>query len=247
MGYDRPRAGKDLFGGASPVESAAFYGDAIDVIGAFKRGELGRVGQSTGLEAGFALVRVRNDTGGDLDRGRVVQLGEYLLDEIDLRKPWFEGNQVAEPAWSKYAILLDPAPDGELVRAQMAGVCMAVVDVGHVDHRYAYPVAGQTKLKSGVCGPIEILHEPEGTGQQQVFVRLNVSVPEIIGKLTDDVAANSSTTDWEYWTGAKGSESDSGFTDLPAIYFRAEMSNGEWFKGTFIDRGLEGEPLGCSP
>lgn len=247
MSYERPRSGKPLISRGSPVKSAGFYHDAIDIIGAFKRGELGKVGQATGLEGAFTVVKLRNETGGDRDRGHVLQLGEYLLDEVDFRYPWFEGNQVAEPAWSKYAILLEPAPQDELVRAQMSGICMAVVDVGHVDHRYAYPRSGQSKLKSGVCGPIEILHTPEGTGDRELFVRLDVTIPEIIGKLTDDVSENTGTTNWELWTGDKGSEADAGFTGLPSIFFRVAMTDGELFKATWIDRGLEGEPLGCSP
>ncbi len=123
------------------------------------------------------LVRVRNLTSGDRLRGHVVQLGNYLLDELDFRNLWFEGNLVASPVERRIAVLRSAVKEGEIGVAQMSGVCTAWVYVNDVDDTHAAPTAGDHIFESGTSGQVEILSPLEETGEQEVAVLLRLGCP----------------------------------------------------------------------
>jgi len=116
-----------------------------------------------------ATVKIRNLTGADRSRGELVQLGEYLLDVVDFRRPWFEGNDFAAPAF-KLALLLAPVKSNEIGEAQIAGRCLGRVNVLDEAHTHAVPTAGEYVLKSSDFGPFELLSPPDGTGEQDIIV-----------------------------------------------------------------------------
>jgi len=120
------------------------------------------------------LVKVGNDTADALSRGDVLEIdGTRLLSVANLdstRPPWLVG---VKPTKGNVliAVLLEPCrakvdDKRTIVPAQMSGVCVVNVNVTATWHRRAYPVKDSYVLTSGLFGPVEILSEPDGTGEQ---------------------------------------------------------------------------------
>lgn len=159
----------------TPFYRAAFQNDTIDVVSSLKEGRDGRSGPDVFGLQNLSIVKVKNLTGDDRARGEVVQLGAYLLDVVDPRRPWFEGNTVAEPVASKIAILRAPLKSNKIGEAQVAGVWVARVNVTDEEHRYAKAVDGEHVLDSANSGSIELLSPADGTGEQDMLVRIGAN------------------------------------------------------------------------
>lgn len=116
------------------------------------------------------IVKVQNNTGGNLARGKVLQLGTLLLTDLETDYLWFNADTPSGNI-RKCAILRKPIPDGRLGEAQIAGVCIASVNVGNTGHTHASPATGSNDLASGMSGLWELLSPPDGTGVQEMAVR----------------------------------------------------------------------------
>lgn len=117
------------------------------------------------------LVKLRNDSGGDLTVGSVLATEDVLLDEQRRGYPWFEGHTPAAGSVT-YAVLLRPLADSEIGDAQAAGVALARVNIGNTSHRYCAPAVGSHVLTSGNSGPIKLLSPASSTGEELHWVLL---------------------------------------------------------------------------
>ena len=228
---ERVKSGADFFN--TPLATATFQNSLIELEAAYRDGRLGGTPAEGTLLRATDLIKVRNDTGADRARGAVVQLGDYLLDDVDFRYPWFAGIAIAAPAWQRHAILTEPIPDDAIGPAQIGGVCLATVNVVNVAHTHARPVAGAYKLTSDMGGPIELLTEPDGTGDKELFVRLAVGVPVLHGKADAAISKGSSGT-VSIWTGDSGSESDTGINVSSVKNKYADVASGKWVALTWM-------------
>jgi hypothetical protein len=160
--------------GDTPIGTAAFINDLMDVVTWYKAQVA--LGQIIGSEAGGrnpCTAKIRNLVGSDLDQGNVVQLGASLLTNVDIRKPWFEGNKVADPSDKKWAICLTAIKSEEIGEVQLSGACVARVNVTDTGHGYARPKSGSVVLESSSdVTPIEILSPLTATGENVFAVRL---------------------------------------------------------------------------
>lgn len=153
---------------------------------------------------------IQNDTGADLERGHVAQLGDPLIDEMEPDKFRFIGVDVADPAERKFVIARNAIKMGEIGAVVATGVCLAVVDVQDEDDTHAFPADGDFVLTSGKSGPLELLQDPDGTGEQELVVRfIGSGVEAFIGVLDEDLVQGGTAT-VSIWDGEPGSESDSG-------------------------------------
>lgn len=189
---EKVSAGQSI--GKSPLRKAAFVNDVIDTVGDYKARLLGEASGVSGLKFPTDLVRVQNLTGADRQRGDVVQLGDDLLTDKDFRRLWFECDLPADPLMRRYAILLAPVLEDEITFAQVSGCCLARVNVGNALHTHAMPADGADELVSCFGGPVELLSDPDGTGSQEIAVRLAVGFGVLFGKADSDIAARSSET-----------------------------------------------------
>lgn len=172
----------------TPFYSSSFQNSAIDLVNATNEG---RTEKPTGDASTFfssAIVKVRNDTGADRARGEVVQLGAYLLDVVDPRRPWFEGNTLEPPAFN-LAVLRAPLKEDKIGEAQIAGVAVARVNVLDVDHTHAVPVASSHVLNSCDFGPFELLSPPDVEDEQDILVRVAAPIEESRLTLTESLSA----------------------------------------------------------
>ncbi len=129
-------------------------------------------GGANGLKNSSGLVKVKNLIGDDLIRGKYVQLGDYLLTDVDHRYQWYEGNLYDKDKPNRIAILTTAIPDTKIGEARILGRCSARVNVSDITHRFAKPDDAAYLLISATNGPVEILSQLTGTGEQEVTVIL---------------------------------------------------------------------------
>jgi hypothetical protein len=131
------------------------------------------------------IVRVLNEAGADLPRTAVVALRVPVFtptDSLDafLREPTFRGTVPSTGDEGRFGVLLEPAPQGRVVRAYVAGVCAVRVDVVDESHTCCDIDSGNTAaLVSMDGGSAQILWREgfeEGygyeTGEQWAVIRI---------------------------------------------------------------------------
>ena len=157
-----------------------------------------------------SLIRVLNDTGDSLDRGRIVGLEEPIFvpeeTSVDafLREVAFIGVTPTTSHIGKFAVLMEPAPPDVVVRAWVAGVCMARVNVVDETHTYADVEDGETgALISSFDGTAQILWKEGdipygyyyGGGEQWAVVRLGCRRGDFgIGYVSQEIGKATSNT-----------------------------------------------------
>ena len=144
-----------------------------------------------------AIIRLSNETADSLNKGDILELDTNQLATIDAEwPPAFKGKKPTG-ASIQFGILLDgmPAKAGSnvwMVRCQMAGLCIATINVQATWHRRAYPVKDAYQFKSGLFGPVEILSAPASTGNQACLVSVgHASNRGVFAKTTTSIAAAS--------------------------------------------------------
>jgi hypothetical protein len=132
------------------------------------------------------VVTVRNDTGADLDRYAVVGLGDPIIDNSE-NLAEFQGRVTFQGETpdidlhvGKFAVLIEPLPDGKIGLAIAAGVCQVLLTVSAADDRYADIEDAETgHLTSGGSGSAQILWKETGTGSGKwAIVRLGTPAAE---------------------------------------------------------------------
>lgn len=156
------------------------------------------------------IIRVLNDTGANLDRGRIVGLEEPIFvpeetsEAAALREVAFIGVEPATKHAGKFAVLLEPAPMDVVVRAVIAGACWARVNVVDETHAYADIEDGETgALKSSFDGSAQIIWKEGdipygyyyGGGEQWAVVRLGSRQGDLgIGYVSQEIGKATSNT-----------------------------------------------------
>lgn len=115
-----------------------------------------------------AIVRVVNETGGDLRRTSVVGLDAPTFtpgQDLDafLRDVTFRGVVPGVEHAGRFAVLIEPIAAGRAGLAVVAGVVPAIVDVEDAGHTCADATPGDTvALTSADSGPAQILWSASG-------------------------------------------------------------------------------------
>ncbi len=190
-----------------------------------------------GADTRAVQVWVYNGTGGALDYASVLDVADGLVysvadnDEVLYNHGHcFSGTTPDSSTGSKFVVLAEPCPIGEVVRAWLSGCCWVQVAVGNAAHTHASSTAADaTKLTSGTSGPAEIVYKPAGTGTLWCIVRIcgltaiagqnnNPSNPKVLA--SSGASANADTWDIDtdaatydgvqyvasrmYWSGTAG-------------------------------------------
>lgn len=183
----------------SPLSiSANALGDAYEAGEWYQqRKRLGQGLPPTAALVNPAVIKIRNDTGGDLTAGAVVEIGASTLTTLDRQNLWFSAD-VRSGDDPFCAVLLEPIPYGKYGNAQVAGVCIASVNVIDTDNTHARAVPGETTLKGDFGGWCRILYKPSGTGVLQCVVLIcgTESVTRKIKTTSSIPAAGSGTADF---------------------------------------------------
>jgi hypothetical protein len=133
-------------------------------------------------------IRLRNDSGEDLDAFRVLGLDEPLFtpedDEDDFKFRWRMKGVMPERAahYRRFAVLLEPAPEDAIVEAAVDGVVCTLLDVVDEHHTHADVVDDETLLRTDVCGGAKILWKEDGVGEKWALVQLGAPLRTAFAK-----------------------------------------------------------------
>ncbi len=125
------------------------------------------------------LIKVRNQSGQDLDRFAVLGLQSPIIQPADKLREFknqvaINGVLPAGESFGRFCILLDPLKNDKIGRAWVSGVCPVQIEVEQDWHRYADISPGSaSELKSKPDGGAEILWREPGTGVKWAVVRLS--------------------------------------------------------------------------
>lgn len=125
-------------------------------------------------------VLVKNNSGGNLDRGAVVYADNFEVSPLTLpydaqRRPALRVTTPADGNTDQPLVLLEPIPASQYGRAAVSGVVVAKVEVNSTSHPFARAIAGDaTKFRSDWTGPARILTGEAGTGDRMKYVMLGI-------------------------------------------------------------------------
>lgn len=148
-----------------PVQfSAQWYNAATDAAKFFQQKSVQSANALIQTRSS-TIIRVKNDTGGTLNRFEVVGLSDPIFtpddstENIFLKEVTFKGIVPdINKHKRKYAVVLEPCLQNQVIRACLAGVCHVLVDQQDEAHEYANIVDASTlHLKSSIHGHARIL------------------------------------------------------------------------------------------
>lgn len=156
------------------VFSSNLLGKMIDVAHGDKLDRRGNIAQHF-KQAG--IVKVRNDTGTDLDRFNIIGLGDPLVlpaDSIDefKRRPTFSGETPTAAHAGRFGVLLEPLAQNAIGEAVVAGVVQAQVDITDDMHDFCEVATSAEALTSYARGSAQILTSEGLIGQQWCLIRV---------------------------------------------------------------------------
>lgn len=99
--------------------------------------------------------------------------------------------------YGRFAVLLEPVQDGRLARAQIDGVCPAIVKAADGPRNWADIVEGEHTLQAAYNGLAEILWAAGADEGQEMFAVLRLgrrTEPIMFGELLDDLHRSESAT-----------------------------------------------------
>jgi hypothetical protein len=153
------------------VVTASAWNALMDMLDERLRSQQGaNVGTSDTIRRD-CMVEVRNDTGTDLDEWQVVGLGAVTTPPSELELEFIERHVLiaelpSSTHTSKFAVLQEAIPDGEIGRALVCGITIARVDVDDIEDERASVKSGVHRFESGASGPCRILYvEQDGDNQ----------------------------------------------------------------------------------
>ena len=230
--------------------SAGTWNSFVDTAQAFKNArELGSPTRDLPLgDDRPDRVTIENLTGANLRLGEVVELGEFLLNEVKPQNAWFEGLEVdLSQNRHTFGVMLKPTPADKFGKCLVVGACVARVAVWHEDHQYARLVDGSPVMESDYFGQARLLSKPaigEGGGEQLCWVYVGDEGPlNLIGKATEAILSEASG-ECEIWAGVPGSEEATGVT-VQGFNKTEDIAADDWVSLTRVGRYWYVAGLGC--
>ena len=203
----------DPFASVQPNQPVVFSATAWNAMlaagKAYRANQLGSASDPLTTTRSSSLIRVLNDTGTNLEQGQIVGLEEPIFvpeeTSVDafLREVAFIGVTPTTDHIGKFAVLMEPAPPDVVVRAWVAGACMARVNVVDETHTYADVEDGETgALVSSFDGSAQILWKEGdvpygyyGTGEQWAIIRFGTGgIATGVGKVSTEISKATSNT-----------------------------------------------------
>jgi hypothetical protein len=203
---------------------AAAYNAFIDAAKDFQNRQRNTDGSAQpGAEPSSTVVLVKNDSGAGLERYAVLGISGPIytpddnLDSFKNKLAFIGAVPTTAGYTGKFAVLLEPAANGTIVRAVVAGVVPVKVDFGDAAHGFAdVKNLDSTSLKSNAAGSAQILWKQSGTGVKWALVRLNnimagnLANPATLGGNTEGLETPASNT----WT-RDGTTAGSNYAGVP--------------------------------
>jgi hypothetical protein len=169
------------------------------------------------------FVSVLNNSGADRAQGELLEFTDIATGLTDLTARHLILKGGSPTLANGFGILQSPIKSGDLAGdCQIAGACVAQVNVNNASHGFARVSAANYVLQSEIVGPVRILWKPSGTGQKTCAVRLHGVEQAVIVKPNSNIAKGSSNTCTVYSNG-----STTGVT-ITATALGAAVTSGKW-------------------
>jgi hypothetical protein len=111
-------------------------------------------------------IKVRNDSNATRNAGEAMELTGNVFTELKPDAPWMTA--ALRAGVGPFGILRETLPDDKIGGyLQLAGHCMALVDILDADHTHCYVKTSDANPQSNFGGPWRILWKPTGTGNAQ--------------------------------------------------------------------------------
>jgi len=164
----------DKVAAGQPIPRAAsLWNNIIGSANEYAMRQLGQPGSQSSQPILADVVKIQNSTGGQIRRGEVLEISGFLLTSVVRESLWFDGD--TPDGTRAFAVALQDIPSGSIDRAQVVGVCVALVNVTDAGHGYAVVADDELVAQSAESGPIRILYKPTGTGEKTCAVLIGVS------------------------------------------------------------------------
>jgi hypothetical protein len=158
----------------TPMASAAVQNRVLDASDAWhNQKRLGDTQTQFRHPISTDKIKIKNDSGGDLVAGSVLQVTDKAIDELSAAYLWFNGDTYDATISKSCCIIREAIKSGEIGDSQVSGVVLARVDVIDTGHRFASPTDGESYLTSAATGSVTILEPATGTGLQTLAVVLD--------------------------------------------------------------------------
>lgn len=168
---DKVQAGQPI------PRAASLWNNIIGSANEYALRQLGTPGSQSSQPIASDVVKIQNSTGGQIRRGEVLEISGFLLTNLVRESLWFDGG--TPDGTRPFVVALQDIPSGAIDRAQVVGVCVALVNVTDAGHGYAVVEDGELVAQSAESGPIRILYKPSGTGEKTCAVLIGVSAAAV--------------------------------------------------------------------
>lgn len=143
--------------------SATLWNNIIGSANEYAVRQLGQPGGRQSASIPTDVIKIKNSSGSLVRLGEILEISGVLLTDVLRTALWFDGD--TPDTTRPFAIALQNMPTGAIDRAQVSGVCVALVNVTDEAHGYAAPADTEPVLQSAAAGPIRILYKPTGTAE----------------------------------------------------------------------------------
>ena len=161
----------DKVAAGQPIPRAAnLWNNIIGCANEYALRQLGQPGSQAAQQTTTDIVAIKNSSGAHVRLGEVLEISGFLVSSVERGRLWFDGD---EPDGTRpFVVALQDMPTSTIDRAQVSGVCVALVNVTDAGHGYAEVVSGEPVLQSASTGALRILYKPSGIGKKTCAVLL---------------------------------------------------------------------------
>ncbi len=144
----------------------AFVDAAEDYI---RHRQLSQGGKNSRQRTHTDIVKVQNTSGTARRKGEILEVFDKIAELTD-EHIFFSG--ILPTGAEAFGILKRPIPKNQIDEMQLSGICIALVNITDIDHRWANIEAQNPVLQSKASGPHELIYTPDALGEQECVVRL---------------------------------------------------------------------------
>lgn len=224
--------------------SASAWNSFVDAAQFVREERNRRNGQALGFTRANGVLRVKNSSGGDLNRFSICAPSGIMVSQADNANEFYEDPvlTVTTPAAAdtlrSWCVLQEPIKSGLVGRAMFIGLTVCQIDVVDSGDDFADVIASDSsKLQSGPFGGASIMYKESGTGTKWALVCIGTpGVPLLLGKTNAAHNVGASGTINVYRGTTAGSETHVSSKTITAWNHFGNLSSGKYVACAYWQR-----------